>query len=315
MQRPELQGRFRLTLKLKGFVSAIAFGLALSTCALAQKESYTPMPLGAGFGPLDTSPPSTPPDEIIKKFSTKESEFRKVYEAYGYRRSVKVQTIDGNSVDGEYQEVDDVSFDATGKRQEKVVFAPQNSLQRVSMSPADFSDIQNRLPFVLTTEDIAQYNLTYLGKQKVDELQTFVFDVAPKVLEKGKRYFQGKIWVDQTDLQIVVTSGKNVPDDTRKGHEDLSPPFTTYREQVDGKYWFPTYTKADGVLHFGGCKGCMTEDVHLRQIVKYTDYRQFGSKIRIIFQGQDITNNGQPPQDGTPSKPATAKPGQDAESK
>jgi len=156
------------------------------------------------------------------------------------------------------------------------------------MSPSDFSDIQNRLPFVLTTEDIGQYNLTYVGKQKVDELQTYVFDVAPKVLEKGKRYFQGKIWVDQTDLQIVVTSGKNVPDDRRKGHEDLSPPFTTYREQVDGKYWFPTYTKADGVLHFGGCKGCMTNDVHLRQIVKYTDYKQFGSKIKLSFRGRTL---------------------------
>src|SRR5450631_3777955 len=101
MQRPELQGRSCLTLKLKGFAFAIAFCLALSTGALAQKESYTPMPLGSGFGPLDTSPPPTPPDEIIKKFSTKESEFRKVYEAYGYRRSVKVQTLDGGSVDGE----------------------------------------------------------------------------------------------------------------------------------------------------------------------------------------------------------------------
>jgi hypothetical protein len=305
-----------LTLKVKGFAFAIAILLALSTAAVAQKEAYTPMPLGPGFGPVDATPPSTPPDEIIKKFSTKESEFRKIYEEYGYRRSVKVQTLDGGQVDGEYQEVDDVSFDATGKRMEKVVFAPQNTLQRVSMSPADFSDIQNRLPFVLTTEDIGQYNLTYVGKQKVDELQTYVFDVAPKVLEKGKRYFQGKIWVDQTDMQIVVTSGKNVPDDTRKGHEDLSPPFTTYREQIDGKYWFPTYTKADGVLHFGGCKGCLTEDVHLRQIVKYTDYKQFGSKIRILFEGQDITNNGQPPVNGTPQSPnKNAKPGQGAESK
>ena len=100
------------------------------------------------------------------------------------------------------------------------------------MSPADFQDIEQRLPFVLTKEDVGQYDLTYLGKQKVDELDTYVFDVKPKVIEKNKRYFQCRIWVEQHDLQIVVTNGKNVPDDTRKGHEDLSPPFTTYREQI-----------------------------------------------------------------------------------
>jgi len=122
MQHPEFQGRSHLILKLKGFVFAIVFGLALSTGAMAQNEAYTPMPLGPGFGSVDTSAPPMPPEEIIQKFSAKESEFRKIYEAYGYRRSVKVQTLDGGTVDGEYQEVDDVSFDYTGKRQEKVVF-------------------------------------------------------------------------------------------------------------------------------------------------------------------------------------------------
>ncbi len=163
------------------------------------------------------------------------------------------------------------------------------------MSPADVSDIEQRLPFVLTTEDVGQYNLTYVGRQKVDEVDCYVFDVAPKVMEKGKRYLKGRIWVDQKDLQIVITSAKNVPDDMRKGHEDLSPPFTTYREQVDGKYWFPVYTKADAELHFSGGNGYMSQDVHIRQIVRYTDYKQFRSTVKLIFEGQDVTNKpGQP---------------------
>jgi hypothetical protein len=183
-----------------------------------------------------------------------------------------------------------------------VTFAPQNTLERIQMSPADVSDIEQRLPFVLTTEDVGQYNLTYVGRQKVDEVDCYVFDVAPKVMEKGKRYLKGRIWVDQKDLQIVITSAKNVPDDMRKGHEDLSPPFTTYREQVDGKYWFPVYTKADAELHFSGGSGYMAQDVRIRQIVRYTDYKQFRSTVKLIFEGQDVTNNnGQPQPNGQPA--------------
>jgi hypothetical protein len=184
-----------------------------------------------------------------------------------------------------------------------VTLAPQDTLQRVSMSPADFQDIEKRLPFVLTKEDIGQYVVTYTGKQKVDEVDTYVFDVKPKVLEKGKRYFQGRIWVDSHDLQIVVTNGKNVPDDLRKGHEDLSTPFTTYREQIDGKYWFPVYTKGDGVLHFSGGSGYLSQDVHLREVLKYTDYKQYGATVKIIYQGQEIPNGEKgPPSGQTPTQ-------------
>jgi hypothetical protein len=91
----------------------------------------------------------------------------------------------------------------------------------------------------------------------------------------------------------------------RKGHEDLSPPFTTYREQVDGKYWFPVYTKADAELHFSGGTGYMAQDVRIRQIVRYTDYKQFRSTVKLIFQGQDVTNNQAPPQNG--SQPANGQ--------
>src|SRR5438046_1166375 len=113
----------------------------------------------------------------------------------------------------------------------------------------------------------------------VDELDTYVFAVAPKTIEKKQHYFQGKVWVDQQDYQIVLINGMTVPQDTRRGHEDLQPPFTTYYEQVDGKYWFPTYTKAEGVLHFSFDAG---GDVHMRNIVKFTDYKQYHTSSRII---------------------------------
>ena len=290
----------------EGVRAAMLVGLALSISATAVRAtgtpgdkkkksdqpatvSYTPMALDSGYGPMDISDPPVPAGDIISKFEAKESKFRQALNQYTYRRSVKVETItDDGKPDGQYYEVDDIVFTPEGKRTEKVVYAPENSLTRISMSPADFQDIQQRLPFVLTKEDAGQYDVKFIGRQKVDEVPCYVFEVAPKTIEKGKRYFQGKIWVDADQLQIVVTSGKNVPDDLRKGHEDLSTPFTTYREQIDGENWFPTYTKGDGELHFTGGNGYLSQDVRVRQTVKYTDYRKFGTSTTIIYDGNEI---------------------------
>jgi hypothetical protein len=141
-----------------------------------------------GFGTIDTSAPAMAPDEIVKQFAAKESEFRHALDNYTYQRDVRIQTInDDGKVDGEYRQVVQITFDTQGRKSEHVTFAPQNTLERITMSPADVSDIEQRLPFVLTTEDVGQYNLTYVGRQKVDEVDCYVFDVAPKVMEKGKR--------------------------------------------------------------------------------------------------------------------------------
>ena len=267
------------------------------------------MPLDSGFGHMDITPPATPPEEIIRKFAAKESEFKEALNHYTYRRIARVQTIDDdNKVDGEYYQVDDVMFDSTGKRAEKTVYAPESTLQRVSMSPSDLQDIQHGYPFVLTAEVIGQYDVKYVGRQKVDEVDCFVFDVSPKTIVKGKRYLLGRIWVDTTDLQIVVTNGRMVPDDTRKGSEDLHPPFMTWRQQVDGHYWFPVYTKGEGILHFSGGHGYMGEDVHMRDVIKYTDYKKYGSTAKSIYDGKEITPDTK--QQNQPASPPNSKPQQ-----
>jgi len=286
----------------------ILLGGALSVGAVVpgmaqDKDSFTPMALDAGFGRIDLTQPSTPPEEIIKKFAAKESEFREALNHYTYRRAARVQTVDDdNKVDGEWYQVDDVIFDSTGKRTERTVFAPGNTLERVIMTPSDMQDIQRGYPFVLTTEDITKYDVKYVGRQKVDEIDCYVFEVSPKEIVKPNRYFQGRIWVDAQDLQIVVTNGRMVPDDTRKNNEDLHPPFMTWRQQIDGHYWFPVYTRAEGVLHFSAGRGSMGEDVHIRDIVKYTDYKRFGSSMRIVDVGGEAPDNKQqnPP---APKKP------------
>ena len=281
------------------WVIAILIAAGCAAGAMAQeKDSFTPMALDSGFGPMDITPPAIAPEEIIREFSAKESEFQKALNHYTYRRVARVQTVDeDNKVDGEYYQVDDVTFDTTGRRIEKVVYAPENTLQRVSMSPSDLQDIQQGYPYVLTAENIVQYDVKYVGRQKVDELDCYVFDVSPKVIEKKKRYLLGRIWVDATDLQIVVTNGRMVPDDTRKNNEDLHPPFMTWRQQVDGHYWFPVYTKGEGILHFAGGSGYMAQDVHMRDTIKYTDYKQYGSTSKIIYEGKELPPSGQSPQE------------------
>jgi hypothetical protein len=276
---------------MKSVPARLLICVTLLACGLAA------LPARAQEGPLENTPPAgTTPEEIIKRFAAKETEFAKARDQYTYRQDVKVQTLDGSTVDGEYHEVFDVMFDDKGHRIENVVFAPQSSLTKIFMSQEDFQDIRHRLPFVLTDEDLPEYNILYVGQQKEDELECYVFDIAPKKIEGKKRYFQGRVWVDNHDFQIVKTYGKTVPDIRQKhgDQENLFPKFTTWRQQIDGQYWFPVYTKADDELHF------KMEDVHIKEIVKYEDYKRFGSNVKILYEGKEIPKDAKPPDQKKP---------------
>jgi hypothetical protein len=227
---------------------------------------------------LRNEQPPQPVDEIIQKFAAKEKEFRAARANYVYRQDNRVQTLSADDrVTGEWHEVWDITFDPNGRRVERVISAPASTLREISLTAEDLQDLREIQPFVLTTDDITKYAVKYLGKEKVDEIDCYVFDVAPKRIEKGQRYFQGQIWVDDRDLQIVKTYGKAVPDIKKGDGENLFPRFETYREQIDGKYWFPTYTRAVDTLQFSnGAK-------RIRQVVKYDNYKQFQSNVKLTF--------------------------------
>jgi len=251
-------------------------------------------------GPLDKSQPKgITVDEITKRFAAKEKEFKDARDQYTYRQDVKVIAVNDETPPPEYRQVFDVTFDDQGHKIKNVVFAPQSTLEKggLIMTEEDIDDIENRLPFVLTSDEIGEYDILYVGQQKQDELNTYVFDIAPKQIVGKKRYFQGRIWVDDHDFQIVETYGKTVPDiRKKKGQENLFPKFTTWREQIDGQYWFPTYTRAEDTLKFS------IGDIKIREIVKYTNYKRFGAKSKILYEGQEVKKGEEKP-DKKPAEP------------
>jgi hypothetical protein len=277
--------------------------ITLSGCLLA------PPPMAAQEGPLENTPPQgITAEEIITRFAAKEKLFKDARDHYTYRQDIKVQTRDGDTVTGEYHEVFDVLYDDKGRHLENVVFAPQSSLEQggLSLDQGDVQDFRNRLPFVLTSEEVPEYNILYAGQQSEDQLHCYVFDIAPKQIVGKKRYFQGRIWVDDHDFQIVKTYGQAVPeirDTKKKGKEEhLYPKFTTWREQIDGQYWFPTYTRADDTLHFN------TGDIHIREIVKYEDYKRFGSSVKILYEGKEVEKAPKDQKPAPDQKPEEKKP-------
>lgn len=272
------------------------------TFALAVLALLCGMPSRTAFAQQASAPldPAKPADlnRIIRAFTAKETEFRRALNNYSFKRDAVVQTIGmGGQITGEYHRVSYFTFDDSGNRFEKISFFPQSTLTDISVTDADLEDLGGVNPFALEASKIDKYNFTYVGKERIDELNLYVFDVAPKVVPDPKkfteRYFKGRIWVDDRDLQIVKVHGKGIPEDKNNKY----PTFDTYREQIDGRYWFPTYTFADDELVFGN-----GNVVHVRMLVRYTDYKRTHAEVRVV----DIDD--QPTGESKDAKPTPTPP-------
>lgn len=220
------------------------------------------------------------PDEIIKRFAAKESEFRNVWETYTYTQRIIFQVLGRDREPREQREmIVEVYFTKDGERETRVI-RDRGELFSVGVTREDISDAISMQPFVLTAEELHKYKIKYKGIEDIDELTTYVFEVKPAKKEKGERYFEGKIYVDDIDLQIVMTRGKIVPD---YGNNKF-PEFETIREQIDGNYWFPTWTEADDILEFGDFYRGRNR-VHVRQLITYSDFQKFEVGTSIKFGG------------------------------
>jgi len=218
--------------------------------------------------------------QVIERAATNEAAFKSARTHYTYTQEISIQTLravglPGNYVtDGEYRQVAHISYDHSGRRIEQVVFAPMSTLQRVTPTPEDFEDIYTFATYVLVPSEISKYHFNYEGRQHIDDLDAYVFDVAPRTVAPKQRYFQGRIWIDHDDLAIVKTCGKAVPDSIphpgkkkkKNAQENIHATYVTYREQFNNSYWFPTYTRSDDIFHFGN------DEIRTRTLVKYSGY-------------------------------------------
>lgn len=228
-------------------------------------------------------------DRIIKQFSENEAAFRKALTVYVFNRDVKIQTIGlGGQVTGTYIRNSFLTFKDDGSRFERILYAPLSTLKSIIITPEDLENLNGIDPFAIEPEVVNQYNFTLVGKEKIDELDLYVFDVTPKVVPDWKksklRLFSGRIWVDDRDLMIVKSKGKAVPEGKQR-----FPVIETWRENVDGKYWFPSFSMSDDELVFDD-----GQVVKIRIRVKYFNYRVGRSEVRILDDEEEVKDQPEP---------------------
>ncbi len=231
--------------------------------------------IAMAFGvPQSQQPAERTPGEIIKAFSEKETEFYEAWKQYTYRQTaeIRVLSVNGYRRNERLTLVSEVVFNDDGTREVRIL-QRRGGLESVAWTQEDTERINNILPFALTAKDLQLYDLKYEGRERVDELDCYVFSVRPKSTRGRTLYFQGKIWVDDQDLQVVRTIGKPVPE----RRDNKFPEFETIRQVIDEKYWFPVWTHADSVLNFPG------STVRIEETITYEDYKRFGSKATIDF--------------------------------
>jgi hypothetical protein len=290
----------------------------ISTSLLYASAKIRPANSGATVAPNEASAqksgPQLPPEEVISRFTKKESELREIWKEYAYTQESKLQVLGpADTISGEYYQVSEFVFNDAGARIERIIKAPPSTLDRagLTMTAEDKNAFINLQPFALAAEDLSNYFVSYVGKEKVDELNTLVFDVIPKVMSNKKelerlrkqqiegKFFQGKIWVDDQDLQIVKTSGKTVPE-----FKQRFPKFETYRENIDERFWLPTYTYGDDTLEFEDSR------VRVRMVIRYKNYRRFQSDVKLLNDTEEVKDEKPAPGANPSAGTSGAKPGE-----
>lgn len=240
-------------------------------------------------------------DRIIKSFTDNEVKFREALNIYVFKRNAVINTVGmGGQLTGTYHTITFMTFAEDGKRVEKVLFAPLPTTPPGFMTSEDLQDLGGVNPFALQPKVIDQYDFRLVGKQKIDSLNLYVFDVTPKQIpsvKSGLRLFTGRVWVDDKDLMIVKTKGKAVPD----AKNNKFPVVETWRENIDGKYWFPSFATSDDELIFDN--GSVLK---IRMRVYYKEYARGRSEFKILDDDNEVIE-ATPPAGTVPSPPPPIK--------
>jgi hypothetical protein len=233
--------------------AALTVAFAVSLPAHAQvRPGPMPPPVNAPptliINPTPTpDPPPIPVPDIVKRFSENEDAIFQAHANYGFHRTIRVQEFDatGKAV-GELVISTDWVRSPDGRFYEKGEKHPESTLRHLDLDAEHMDVLQKIPPMPFTTPQIAKYDFTYLGTQKLDELNTFIFQVEPKQVDRQHAYFRGVIWVDTQDFVIVKTTGRWLTELGDVSTEQFPfRNFDTYRENIEGKIWFPNYLRSD----------------------------------------------------------------------
>ena len=243
----------------------------VASCAFAHDQTG-PMPTPPKFDVKRLSsvphpgPPPIPEQEIVQRFAGNEDKMRKAYETYTFTKTARVEELADHG--GKFIVTGQVYTKPDGTQSWRISGRPFSSLKTTTLTMEDVRTIATIPLFFLTTDQVANYNFLYAGQDKLDQLNTYVFQVNPKTLNRKQRFFEGAVWIDDQDLTIVKSYGKFV---TEVQGEGMRLPFTmfeTYRENFQGHDWLPTYTNSDDFINEPD-----GSQVHLRLVISDTDFK------------------------------------------
>ena len=224
-----------------------------------------------------TARTTTDPDPavVVNNFIAAEAKLRDALNQHTFKRDVVLQTIGpSGEVTGEYIRNSQFVFDDRGNRVERVLYHPKSTIREMRITKEDIQDLAGSQLLGIDITETSKYSLTFAGIETVESRQLFAIDVRPLTQPDPRRmkdrFFVGRVWLDQSNFQIVKIKGIVEPQGKQR-----FPLFETWREPVMGAFAFPTRTEADDLLHF------LERDVHYRIKVRYFDYKLFGSKVSI----------------------------------
>ena len=212
------------------------------------------------------------PEAILQAAAQKGKQLVEALRSYTYYAELTLQTVSqADVITGKYFRFSQLSYDSSGNRQEKVFETTSTLPKEAHIGTNAAYNLIRVYQFVITPETLGQYELNYVGREKIDELNTYVFDVRPKGRmpdpdKSPDRFLKGRVWIDDQDLQVVKVAGQALPE--QSAHR--TPKFETYFQNYD-QYWFPAYTTADDEIRVG--------DRLSRVIVKvrFTSYKKVKS--------------------------------------
>jgi hypothetical protein len=256
------------TLFIAGLIVAASFCAAMPTYAQNAGPQAPPPKFEVKRIPAQPhpGPPPIPEQEIIQKFAANEDVMKKVFDTYSFQESIRLDEL--TDPGGKFSVTGYMYIKPDGQRYLRVEQPPESTLKLMHFSLEDVRVLSTMPLFPLTSDEIANYTFLYAGQEKLDQLNTYIFQVKPKILSRKKRFFEGVVWIDDADLAIVKSYGKFVSELDGNGTSLPFTMFETYRENFQQKYWLPTYTRSDDYF-----KNDQNDELPLRLIIHATDFK------------------------------------------